>query len=1188
MSKKTADRAFGEGGWSAGDDGIIVTGVEDYEELVKYLTGEDTGEDLVLYLATIDGKPVVSISLGRDASGRNAADAGIWTVQLPETITALAADSFADSGIVQVNAPPAVIEALGQDALDAFALGSDVATKSRGVNDALVVRISPKMASAFKGTSQQFTVFDKVMGGTSTMARWSLVGEHHGDTKISALGILTVAAGETAEYITLKALSFADTGIGDTVRVAIALARDISSAADLAKIGVDSGFSRSAAYTLTADITLSDWVPLCADAAHAFSGVFDGNGHTITVQSFNAAAVSANAYVGIFGYVKGLSSTSKAAIKNLRIVSAVNADSTRNGGQAAGLAAGYAARADLADITLEGNFRFNGIIGVVYLGGVAGWIEYGTVIKDCTSSLSVHGGGGYDVPLDPNIVVYNSVGGFVGLFKHSSEIRDCHTTGNVSGGAARPSDALVASRGAAGNGSMEGATTNDPNHAQAFVGGIAGGSYFGFEAGESGGIYNCSSSGYVSAGAGGWWALAGGISGCFQGDVRMEYCTVSGAISASSQYAYVGGMTAYGASQAVFYRCAFNGIITPGTHYAKGPIAGQQGQVIECTWNTAPEPAPQATIDLGGKLIGLEGNKDYTVNGTTKRADTLGSIPLDEAWFGATVTVIKKSVNAVVPADSAPQSLAIPARPAAPTGISASGSAINGTASSMEWAPLGTAASDSAAWTACAGSSVSGLAPGSYYVRYKQAVSSFPSVSATVVLSRTINSAADMAKIGVDPAYPATGAYALGADITLSNWTPLAFAGTFDGNNHRITLAGFNSTAVAAMENVGIFSTITGPAYTMPVRVENLTITIGNNAYAGLNGFTGTGISSWVGTLAGKAQFALIVNIHVDGSDIAFNSIEDAHHTNGLGGIVGVVNGCTIRECSNSAGINAAVSMVGGITGILASVSAGAGSASGTSILEDCSASGAITSTSATTTRANVGGIAGRVSFSTVRRSSFAGTITVTRGNDWTAGSGETTSIGGIAGFMQGDTGYFIEDCHSSGVFTGLSTNTATTPGMAAGGILGQGWGTRTYVRRCYSTAELRVQRDTQAYAGGIVGLTKQAIITGIADCVALNTGIHLESTTGMYTLHRVGGGQVLCTFTLSNNSAWSAMPLFTKEGANAEQPFTEQAADKVAAGLSGADCAEKPAQSVYAAMGWDFATVWQMSGDGYPKLMWE
>jgi hypothetical protein len=129
----------------------------------------------------------------------------------------------------------------------------------------------------------------------------------------------------------------------------------------------------------------------------------------------------------------------------------------------------------------------------------------------------------------------------------------------------------------------------------------------------------------------------------------------------------------------------------------------------------------------------------------------------------------------------------------------------------------------------------------------------------------------------------------------------------------------------------------------------------------------------------------------------------------------------------------------------------------------------------------------------------------------------------------------------------------------------------------------LSAQKVT-AYAGGIVGHPGQTTgqVLAIASCAALNPAISLEYTNADSALHRITSAKILMGNPLvafTGNIAWSAMPLTANSA-----PFTEQAADTAATGLAGEDCAEKPAQSAYAALGWDFAAVWQMSGD-YPTL---
>jgi hypothetical protein len=184
------------------------------------------------------------------------------------------------------------------------------------------------------------------------------------------------------------------------------------------------------------------------------------------------------------------------------------------------------------------------------------------------------------VPLDPNIVVYSSVGGFVGFFKEASEIRNCHNTGNVTGIAPPVDPALVEERGGTTS-AGDGGSANDPNHAQIYVGGITGGSYYGFlqYAGYSGIVEACSSNGNITATAAGWWAFAGGIAGCICGSSdmlpsRITNCTAGGQIYAQSSYAYAGGVTAYVYSEAVVSKCSFTGTIRESNYFSVGRLAG--------------------------------------------------------------------------------------------------------------------------------------------------------------------------------------------------------------------------------------------------------------------------------------------------------------------------------------------------------------------------------------------------------------------------------------------------------------------------------------------------------------------------------------------------------------------------------------------------------------------------------------
>ncbi|GHV62569.1 hypothetical protein AGMMS49587_09780 [Spirochaetia bacterium] len=154
------------------------------------------------------------------------------------------------------------------------------------------------------------------------------------------------------------------------------------------------------------------------------------------------------------------------------------------------------------------------------------------------------------------------------------------------------------------------------------------------------------------------------------------------------------------------------------------------------TGGTTPETKPEALIDfIGETLTGLTAGADYTVNDGAKTADPSGTIAIESIWFD-TMLSIKKTGNGTTTVDSEAQSLAVPARPAIsgvmaiqPAIIGGTGG-INGTTSAMEYKR-----STDSGWTAISGSSVTGLATGSYAVRVKAAAGSFKSAEVSITIS---------------------------------------------------------------------------------------------------------------------------------------------------------------------------------------------------------------------------------------------------------------------------------------------------------------------------------------------------------------------------------------------------------------------------------------------------------------------
>jgi len=132
-------------------------------------------------------------------------------------------------------------------------------------------------------------------------------------------------------------------------------------------------------------------------------------------------------------------------------------------------------------------------------------------------------------------------------------------------------------------------------------------------------------------------------------------------------------------------------------------------------------PKPEATIDyINERLTNLVNGEKYSFNGGT--AETLSNPykAITEVWFGTTVS-IKRKGDGTTTIDSSAQSISIPARPAAPavgkndcTASQSNNGMITGVTSAMEYQKSG-----DAAWKPITGTTVTGLALGTYYVRFK-------------------------------------------------------------------------------------------------------------------------------------------------------------------------------------------------------------------------------------------------------------------------------------------------------------------------------------------------------------------------------------------------------------------------------------------------------------------------------------
>ena len=156
-------------------------------------------------------------------------------------------------------------------------------------------------------------------------------------------------------------------------------------------------------YQLTADITVT------APYANDFTGAFDGNGHTVTL---NIAASTAN--VGLFSKLAG-----GAVVRNVITAGSVTVDPTAKKSYV-GAISGYA-NAYENPILIENCKNTAAISGYKAVGGIVGYVTgaAGVTVRGCANTGSVMGS---------NV----QVGGIAGTIQNKAAVENCYNIGNIS------------------------------------------------------------------------------------------------------------------------------------------------------------------------------------------------------------------------------------------------------------------------------------------------------------------------------------------------------------------------------------------------------------------------------------------------------------------------------------------------------------------------------------------------------------------------------------------------------------------------------------------------------------------------------------------------------------------------------------------------------------------------------------
>jgi len=153
-------------------------------------------------------------------------------------------------------------------------------------------------------------------------------------------------------------------------------------------------------YQLTADITVT------APYAKDFTGTFDGDGHTVTLNITDSTAD-----VGLFKTLSG-----GAVVKNVITAGSISSKGNNVGGIAG------SADTDAGDVTIENCKNTAAISGYKAVGGIVGYVTgaAGVTVRGCANTGSVMGAN-------------RQVGGIAGTIQNKAAVENCYNIGNISG-----------------------------------------------------------------------------------------------------------------------------------------------------------------------------------------------------------------------------------------------------------------------------------------------------------------------------------------------------------------------------------------------------------------------------------------------------------------------------------------------------------------------------------------------------------------------------------------------------------------------------------------------------------------------------------------------------------------------------------------------------------------------------------
>ena len=398
---------------------------------------------------------------------------------------------------------------------------------------------------------------------------------------------------------------------------------EISTAAQLKAINNN----LSACYKLTANINLNgeDFTPLGNAESGTFSGVFDGNGFTISNLN-----VFSGKFAGLFGcnegtiknvklsgiyvygtrYIGGVvgQNTTLGSVFNCSVSSGdIEADDGINEIYAGGII-GYNEGFAEGTFSNNANLKINNESSSVVAGGIIGKNNsvYSVNITDSTNTGNISASGSKKI----------YCGGFVGINTSAVEITNSTNTGNVSSSYTTSYSYSGGFVGYNDNGAIT--ITNSTNTGNVSYSYSNSDSYFGGFVGYNSGdltITDCTNSGNVLSSYD-YYSYSGGFVGYNSGDLTITDCTNSGNVSSS----YSGGFVGENDGTLTITDCTNTGNVS--AHGLSGGFVGENDgtlTITDCT-NTGNVSAH----GLSGGFVG-NNNGAITISNSTNTGNISGS-----------------------------------------------------------------------------------------------------------------------------------------------------------------------------------------------------------------------------------------------------------------------------------------------------------------------------------------------------------------------------------------------------------------------------------------------------------------------------------------------------------------------------------------------------------------------------------